>query len=100
MIDPLFDAGRDAHEYGKALADNPYPNTSSHYPFFERWDNGWYSHTGLSLKDVVIKDSGDYVYEGIIVGIIEKLSGAKRYAVEDNRGLLFIFNASQLRKVD
>lgn len=100
MIDPIFEAGREAREQGKPLSANPYPSSPSHQPFHLGWNRGWYSHTGLCMNDAVIKDSGDYTFEGIIVGIIEKLSGAKRYAVEDNRGLLFIFNEKQLRKVD
>jgi hypothetical protein len=39
---------------------------------------------------------GDYQYEGTIVGVIRKLSGAIRYVVEDSRGLLFIMNEKQL----
>lgn len=48
------------------------------------------------LEDKVKKTSGDYIYEGTIVGIVCKLNGTIRYVVEDNRGLLFIFNEAQL----
>jgi hypothetical protein len=44
----------------------------------------------------VVKDSGDYTFEGEVVAIFTKKSGSLRYVVEDDRGLLFIFNASQL----
>lgn len=100
MLDPIFQAGQSAHEYGQPRDSNPYPTIPSHLSFYRGWDDGWLSHIGLSKGDAVIKDSGDYTFEGVIVGIIDKLSGAKRYAVEDSRGLLFIFNAKQLRKVD
>lgn len=53
----------------------------------------------LKVGDRVIKDTGDYTYEGIIVGVITKLSGKVRYVVEDYRGLLFIFNRKQLKLV-
>ena len=43
---------------------------------------------------------GDYQYEGTIVGVIRKLSGAIRYVIEDSRGLLFIMNEKQLRPLD
>jgi len=46
--------------------------------------------------DAVRKTGGDYRFEGVVVGIIVKLSGAIRYVVEDERGLLFIFNETQL----
>lgn len=43
----------------------------------------------------VHKSGGDYQFEGEIRAIIPKRSGALRYAVEDDRGLLLIMNASQ-----
>lgn len=45
----------------------------------------------------VIKDSGDYTYNGIIVSIFEKRSGAVRLVVENDDGMLFIFNEKQLK---
>lgn len=47
--------------------------------------------------DEVIKDSGDYKFEGKIVSVFTKLSGHVRIVVEDDRGLLFIFNETQLK---
>lgn len=46
--------------------------------------------------DDVIKAGGDYRFEGVVVATFAKRSGAVRYVVEDDRGLLFIFNGGQL----
>lgn len=54
----------------------------------------------ISICDRVIKDSGDYTFEGMVVSIFYKRSGVMRCVVEDDRGLLFIFSPSQLRVVD
>ena len=51
----------------------------------------------FKVGDKVIKDSGDYIYDGTVVGAFRKLSGIPRYIVEDNRGLLFIFNEKSLK---
>lgn len=47
----------------------------------------------------VIKQQGDYWFEGVIVGIITKRNGTTRYVVEDDRGLLLILNRKQLEVV-
>lgn len=44
----------------------------------------------------VIKTGGDYKFCGFIVSIFRKSTGHTRIVVEDARGLLFIFNPSQL----
>ena len=44
----------------------------------------------------VTKRGGDYEFDGEVVGVIRKRSGAIRYAVEDDRGLLLIMNAKQV----
>lgn len=49
------------------------------------------------IGDHVVKTGGDYVYDGEVRGIVVKKSGKIRYDVEDNRGLLFIFNGEQLK---
>ena len=54
----------------------------------------------FSIGDEVIKDTGDYHYKGIVVGVITKLSGAMRYVVENTDGMLFIFNGKQLKGVN
>lgn len=50
------------------------------------------NHVGKKVK----KTSGDYTFEGEIIAIIQKLSGAIRYAVEDDRGLVLIMNEKQV----
>lgn len=44
----------------------------------------------------VIKTGGDYRFEGTVVSAFQKLGGQWRYVVEDERGLLFIFNGTAL----
>ena len=53
----------------------------------------------LALGQRVKKEGGDYTFEGVLIAIIRKRSGAFRYVVEDDRGLLFIFNLAQLEPV-
>lgn len=48
------------------------------------------------MGDRVSKVGGDYRFDGEIRGVILKRSGALRYAVEDDRGVLHIFRAEQL----
>lgn len=43
----------------------------------------------------VVKSSGDYTFEGTIVAKFPKRSGAIRYVIEDDRGLLLIMSAKQ-----
>ncbi len=52
----------------------------------------------FSVGDQVTKVGGDYRYDGEVRGIVIKKSGKPRYVVEDVRGLLFIFNSSQIKK--
>jgi hypothetical protein len=52
----------------------------------------------MELGDRVIKDGGDYAFEGVVIAVFKKRSGAVRYAVEDDRGLVMIMNLQQLRK--
>lgn len=54
----------------------------------------------LMIDDVVEKTGGDYYYRGTVCGIITKRSGEVRFVVEDDRGMLFIFNRGQLRKCE
>jgi hypothetical protein len=53
----------------------------------------------VEVGDQVIKDGGDYVFEGVIIAVFKKRSGAIRFAVEDDRGLVMIMNSQQLKKV-
>lgn len=48
------------------------------------------------VGDKVRKNSGDYKFAGTVVSVFFKKSGAVRYVVENDDGLLFIFNGSQL----
>ncbi len=47
--------------------------------------------------DKVIKIGGDYRFAGIVVAAFEKLSGKRRYVVEDDRGILHIFSGANLQ---
>ena len=49
--------------------------------------------------DKVRKIGGDYKFEGVVVAVFAKLSGVFRVVVEDDRGVLFIFNEKQLERV-
>jgi hypothetical protein len=44
-----------------------------------------------------VKTSGDYTFEGEVIAVITKKSGAARYVVEDDRGLLLIMNEKQVQ---
>lgn len=44
---------------------------------------------------LVEKSGGDYAFSGIVRAVIVKGSGAVRFAVEDDRGLLLIMNSAQ-----
>lgn len=49
--------------------------------------------------DIVVHVTGsDYAYDGALIGIVRKKSGAIRYIVEDSNHRLFIHNAKQLGK--
>jgi len=48
------------------------------------------------IGDRVWKRSGDYTFEGTVIVVFEKLSGVRRLIVEDDRGMLLIFNERQL----
>ena len=49
------------------------------------------------IGDKVIKDKGDYTFEGVIVSAFYKIGGQPRYVVEDERGILHIYSAGNLR---
>lgn len=51
----------------------------------------------FALHQRVSKIGGDYRFEGTIVAVFHKMSGKARYVVENNDGLLFIFNHESLR---
>ena len=45
---------------------------------------------GIGVGSIVVKQGGDYTFRGTVVAVFTKLSGAVRYVVEDERGLLLI----------
>jgi len=49
--------------------------------------------------DRVTKITGDYAFDGTVQGVTRKRNGAIRYDVEDDRGTLHIFSASNLRRI-
>jgi len=52
----------------------------------------------FSVGDLVSKVGGDYRFDGTVIGVFVKLSGAVRYAVEDDRGVIHIYSAKNLVK--
>lgn len=56
--------------------------------------------TTIDIGMRVRKTGGDYRFEGTVVAIIQKLSGAVRVVAENDDGLLFIFNPKQLEVVE
>lgn len=53
----------------------------------------------LVVGTKVKKIGGDYTFEGIIVARFAKLSGAIRFVVEDDRGVLHVYSAKILQEV-
>jgi len=58
-------------------------------------------HDSIQRGDNVIKSSGDYIFEGKVAAVYQKI-GSKQYrlVVEDDRGLNLIMNPRQVKKVD
>lgn len=54
----------------------------------------------LKLGSRVSKIGGDYRFDGIVVSIFTKLSGAVRLVVEDDRGVLHIYSDHNLKLRD
>jgi hypothetical protein len=50
----------------------------------------------LETGDRVEKIGGDYSFQGVIVVTFTKLSGQKRFVVEDDRGVLHIYSEKNL----
>ena len=46
--------------------------------------------------DHVVKLAGDYTFTGVVIAVFRKRSGAPRYAVENDDGVIHIFNFAQL----
>ena len=53
---------------------------------------------GLPVGTKVIKSGGDYTFDGVVVAEFPKKSGAMRYVVENNEGILHIYSAKNLKR--
>lgn len=51
----------------------------------------------FQVGDLVSKVGGDYTFEGVVVSAFRKQSGLNRFVVEDDRGILHIYNAKNLK---
>lgn len=49
------------------------------------------------VGDIVEKVGGDYTFQGTVVAAFKKLSGTKRYVVEDDRGVLHVYSSKVLK---
>jgi hypothetical protein len=54
----------------------------------------------FKIGDKVKKVGGDYTFEGIVVAVFPKLSGAIRLVVEDDRGVLHVYSEKILAYID
>jgi hypothetical protein len=50
----------------------------------------------FQVGDSVVKGGGDYTFEGVVRSVFAKRSGAVRYVVENDAGILHIFSAGNL----
>lgn len=53
----------------------------------------------FTVGDKVEKVGGDYTFVGVIVAAFFKLSGVQRFVVEDDRGVLHVYSAKNLRRL-
>ena len=51
----------------------------------------------FKVGDLVSKVGGDYSFEGVVVAAFVKQSGVDRYVVEDDRGILHVYSAKNLK---
>lgn len=56
------------------------------------------SGTDFKQGDKVHKVGGDYIFQGVVVAVFTKLSGAIRYVVEDDRGVLHVYSNKNLAR--
>lgn len=54
----------------------------------------------FSVGQKVAKLGGDYIFYGEVVTAFYKTTGLKRYVVENEDGMLFIFNEDQLQALE
>ena len=52
----------------------------------------------FKIGDKVSKIGGDYTFDGVVVSVFSKLSGAIRLVVEDDRGVLHVYSEKNLAK--
>lgn len=50
----------------------------------------------FNAGDLVSKTGGDYTFDGVVLSCFRKRSGSPRYIVENEHGIIHIFNGSQL----
>ena len=53
----------------------------------------------VQIGDTVERVNSDYKFVGTVRSVFEKNSGLVRYVVEDDRGVLFIWNRKNFEKV-
>lgn len=53
--------------------------------------------SNFKVGDIVEKVGGDYTFEGHVVAVFTKLSGAIRLVVEDDRGVLHVYSEKNLK---
>lgn len=57
------------------------------------------NETQFEIGDCVVKNVGDYTFNGIVVSAFRKLhSSSVRYVVENPEGILHIFSDKQLER--
>ena len=54
----------------------------------------------IVVDDIVKRVSSDYTFVGVVRAVFPKLSGLTRYVVEDDRGVLFIWNRKNMELLD
>lgn len=54
----------------------------------------------FKVNDLVSKVGGDYTFDGTVVAVFTKLSGAIRLVVEDDRGVLHVYSEKNLKLRD
>jgi len=52
----------------------------------------------IRIGDRVVKDGGDYTFEGTVVSIFHKKSGVVRYVVEGDTGILLIHGPKTIKR--
>ena len=53
----------------------------------------------MEIGTKVEKIGGDYTFVGVVVADFTKKSGARRFVVEDDRGVLHIYSEKNLKEV-